>query len=97
MTADKMVWNLCTFLSPIKTFWKLILFLLNSFMMEAPYHIETSPLICSANQWTGFYMIGPSVMKELKAAQYFPTKSAIIDFDRAFDMPIVAATLLPPH
>ena len=36
-------------------------------------------------------------MKELKAAQYFPTKSAIIDFDRAFDMPIVAATLLPPH
>ena len=41
--------------------------------------------------------MGPSVMKELKAAQYFPTKSAIIDFDRAFDMPIVAATLLPPH
>ena len=22
------------------------------------YHIETSPLICSVNQWTGFYMIG---------------------------------------
>ena len=32
-----------------------------------PYHIETSPLICRANQWTGFYMIGTSVMKELKA------------------------------
>ena len=31
-----------------------------------PYHIETNPLICSANQWTGFYMIGTSVMKELK-------------------------------
>ena len=30
------------------------------------YHIETSPLICSANQWTGFYMITASVMKELK-------------------------------
>ena len=29
------------------------------------YHIETSPLICSANQWTGFYMISASVMKEL--------------------------------
>ena len=29
------------------------------------YHIETSPLICSPNQWTGFYMITPSVMKEL--------------------------------
>ena len=30
-----------------------------------PYHIETSTLICSANQWTGFYMRGTSVMKEL--------------------------------
>ena len=30
-----------------------------------PYHIETSPLICGANQWTGFYMIGIPVMKEL--------------------------------
>ena len=29
------------------------------------YHIETSPLICWANQWTGFYMITASVMKEL--------------------------------
>ena len=36
-------------------------------------------------------------MNELKVAQYFPTKSAIIDFDRAFDTPIDAATLLPPH
>ena len=32
------------------------------------YHIETSPLIiCSANQWTGFYMIMAPVMKELKS------------------------------
>ena len=30
-----------------------------------PHHIETSPLIRSANQWTGFYMIGTSVMNEL--------------------------------
>ena len=30
-----------------------------------PYHIETSPLIYSANQWTGFYMKGTSIMKEL--------------------------------
>ena len=37
----------------------------NSFMTEVGYHIETSPLICSANQWTGFYMITASVMKEL--------------------------------
>ena len=28
------------------------------------YHVETSPLICRANQWTGFYMITASVMKE---------------------------------
>ena len=28
------------------------------------YHIETSPLICSVNQRTGFYMITAFVMKE---------------------------------
>ena len=34
--------------------------------MEAVvYLLETSPLICRANQWTGFYMIMASVMKEL--------------------------------
>ena len=27
------------------------------------YHIEGSPLICGANQWTGFYMITASVLK----------------------------------
>ena len=32
---------------------------------EGSYYIETSPLIYRANQWTGFYMIGTSVMKEL--------------------------------
>ena len=30
--------------------------------------IETSPLICSANKWTGFYMTRISVMKELNRA-----------------------------
>ena len=34
-------------------------------MMEVGYHIETSALICGANQWIGFYMIMASVMKEL--------------------------------
>ena len=29
------------------------------------YHVETSPLNCKANQWTGFYMITTPVMKEL--------------------------------
>ena len=28
--------------------------------------METSPLICVVNQWTGFYVIGTSIMKELK-------------------------------
>ena len=31
-----------------------------------PYHTETSTLVCTVNQWTGFYMIGTSVMKESK-------------------------------
>ena len=30
-----------------------------------PYHIETSPWICKANQLTGFYITGTSIMKEL--------------------------------
>ena len=29
----------------------------------APYHIETSPLICRAYQWTSFCMIGNSILK----------------------------------
>ena len=41
---------------------------LNSFTDWGPYHIETSPLICTTNQWTGFYMIETSVMKELDNA-----------------------------
>ena len=35
-------------------------FSFNTFLTES-YHIGTSPLICSANQWTGIYMIGISV------------------------------------
>ena len=31
-----------------------------------PYHIKYNPLICRANQWTGFNMIRTSVMKEWK-------------------------------
>ena len=37
----------------------------NFFHVSGPYDIETSPLICRAYQWPGFYMIGTSVMKEL--------------------------------
>ena len=36
--------------------------------------IETTPLNYSANQWTGFYMIGISVMKEVKVLQYLKNK-----------------------
>ena len=37
---------------------------------KGPYHIETSPWICSASQWTGFYMVETSVMKELKSTKF---------------------------
>ena len=40
-------------------------FVLELFQNRGRYHIETSPLICSANQWTGFYMITASVLKGL--------------------------------
>ena len=33
--------------------------------MTGPYHIGTSSMICKANQWTGVYITGTSVMKEL--------------------------------
>ena len=32
------------------------------------HHKDTSPLICSANQWSGFYMTGTYVLKELTAS-----------------------------
>ena len=30
--------------------------------------METTPLICTENRYTGFYMIGTSIMKELADA-----------------------------
>ena len=47
-----------------------------------PYHIETSRLICSANQWTVFYLIGTSVMKELNKLQH--TEIFLLSFLKAF-------------
>ena len=32
--------------------------------------MDTSPLICKANQWTGFYILGTSIMKELDYDSY---------------------------
>ena len=37
-------------------------------------HIETSPLICSANQWTCFYMITAFIMKELNFPLFLPKR-----------------------
>ena len=42
----------------------------NSFLnLLFPYQVEASLLICRASQWTGFYVIGASVMKELNFMQ----------------------------
>ena len=38
---------------------------LESFMTEVPYIQKTSPFIYRTNQWTGFYTIRASIMKEL--------------------------------
>lgn len=42
------------------------------------YHIETNPLICYANQQTGFYTIGSPVVKELKMTK-FTEKHTLFD------------------
>ena len=41
--------------------------LIELFQDGGRYHIETSPLICFANQWTVYYMITLTVMKGLNA------------------------------
>ena len=55
-------------------FWFIETYVWNLFMKlchdGGPCHVETSPLICRENQWTGFYKIGISVMKELIPACY---------------------------
>ena len=38
---------------------------INLLTTNVPHHTETSQLNCNANQWTGFFMIGTSVTKEL--------------------------------
>ena len=42
------------------------LFSIETFHDRGPCHTENSPLIWGANQWTGFYMIATSGMRELK-------------------------------
>ena len=50
------------FLRDLKMFFRSI----ELFIEGGLYHIQTSPLICSADQWAGLYIIRISVMKELK-------------------------------
>ena len=47
-----------------------------------PYHTETSQLIRRRNQWIDFYMIGTSVMKELRWIDYGVKQSQIIKNNR---------------
>ena len=48
--------------------------------MTESLYIETSLLICYANQWTGFYMIGNSVVKELSNFDYIYFTFTVILF-----------------
>ena len=45
---------------------------------KGPCRIETSPLICSANQWNGFYLIGTSVMKELRRSSPIILRNSVL-------------------
>ena len=59
--------------------------MLNSFMTGTVIIIETSPLICRANQWTSFYMITASVMKDLigeSALSVFSNRDYSLKFSR---------------
>ena len=49
----------------LRTISKMYYTILSPFYDGGRYHIETSPLIWGANQWTGSYMITVSVMKGL--------------------------------
>ena len=68
MAVKTLTWNL-----------ELIAKLLQLYYNGGRYHIETSPLICFANQWTGSYMITDPVMKELKRLGLFNLISFQLD------------------
>ena len=65
LTHSKMFKNLLNIRDYVSSFWLqykfFIFFNTNSFnplTTNVPHHIETSQLICNANQLTGSYMIG---------------------------------------
>ena len=81
---ESIFWNLKKW-----TFWFIAILkirhynFINSFMisyiiwydfMISWYHIETSPLMCSANRWTGFCMISTFIMEELIICKSFVNK-----------------------
>ena len=49
-----------------------------------PYHIETSPLICSANKRTGFYMIVTSITEELSLGTTYSVLMSMQQFSGGF-------------
>ena len=59
-----------------------------SFHDEGRYHIETSPSICGANQWTGFYMIMTSIMIGLNE---IPGTLVIVEISRSRKSPLEMA------
>ena len=53
---------------------------LEPFNGQCSYHVETSQLICSANQMTGFYMMGTLVVKGLKSTESEEKDDSDVDF-----------------
>ena len=51
---------------------------IKSFMTEVTVALETIPLICSAKQWTGFCIIGTSVMKDSRRSSSLYTESLFL-------------------
>ena len=48
---------------------------INSFKRQSCHHIETSQLVCRANQLTGFYMMATLAFNELRISSVNMTKS----------------------
>ena len=53
-------------------------------MTKVPIIIENSPLICSSNQWTSFYMI-ETFMKEGAINDFFTRGKGYVSFSRYLD------------
>ena len=60
------------------------------------YHKEISPLICSANERTSFYMIGTSVMNELTKKVEFAVKFSVATYKHGTII-VHITSLIHPH